>query len=218
MKFDENNCAAYFTRACFCIYALILGTLGAANALGNDQGNDHFRVSSSTFSNGGVLPISTISNIQSNGTNACSVDGSPGGNESPEVSWRDAPWGTRSFVVVMFDVTASFTHWGMYNIPARTNSLPASAGILGSTYGTQVYNDFYDQQYDGPCPPVNYPPNNHEYVVTVYALDRELNLPQSANFPPYAETLWYALVKAAEDGHVLASASITGFYSATPPP
>ena len=159
-----------------------------------------------------------IDNLVSGTTNACSVDGSAGGNQSPEVSWTHAPWGTHSFVVVMFDVTASFTHWGMYNIPTWTSSLPAGAGAAGSTYGAQVYNDFYDQSYDGPCPPVGVQPFSHKYVLTVYALDQELKLPSSANFPPYAETLWYALVKAAEGGHVLATASINGFYSATPSP
>jgi len=81
----------------------------------------------------------------------------------------------------------------MYNISAGTMSLPADAGATGSTYGAQVYNDFYDQSYDGPCPPVGVQPYCDQYVLTVYALDRELVLPQSANFPPYAETPWYAL-------------------------
>ena len=129
-----------------------------------------------------------------------------------------APWGTRSFVVAIFDVTASFTHWGMYNISAATDSLPAGAGAAGSAYGDQVYNDFLDQSYDGPCPPIGVQPYSHRYVLTVYALDEELQLAPSVNFPPYAETLWYALLEATEHGHVLARASITGFYSATPSP
>ena len=86
----------------------------------------------------------------------------------------------------------------MYNIPAWRNSLPDGAGAVGSAFGAQVYNDFYLQGYDGPCPPVGVEPYTHRYVLTVFALDEELQLPQSANFPPYAETLWYALVKATE--------------------
>jgi len=39
------------------------------------------------------------------------------GNMSPELSWTHAaPW-TKSYAVVTFDVTANFTHWGVYNIP-----------------------------------------------------------------------------------------------------
>ena len=101
----------------------------------------------------------------------------------------DGALGTRSYVVAMFDVTASFTHWGMYNISARTNGLPEGAGAAGSTYGAQVYNDFYLQGYDGPCPPVGVEPYSHQYVVTVYALDKELQLPQSAGFRPRGNPL-----------------------------
>jgi phosphatidylethanolamine-binding protein (PEBP) family uncharacterized protein len=153
-------------RARLGLYALVLGIFGAANALGDDHFDDHFRVSSTTFSNNGVLPISMIDNIPSNGTNACSVNGSPGGNQSPEVSWTHAPWGTRSFAVALFDVTASFTHWGMYRISAGTDSLPAGAGAAGSPYGAQVFNDFYNLGYDGPCPPVGVEPYSHEYATS----------------------------------------------------
>jgi phosphatidylethanolamine-binding protein (PEBP) family uncharacterized protein len=62
----------------------------------------------------------------------------------------------------------------------------------------------------------NFPPNVHPYVFTVYALDQELELFSSTNFPATADTLYNALVKAGERGHILASASITGLYSTTP--
>ena len=214
MKAYGTSRSSRFASQCLGFCVLVAGVFSAANALGEER----FRVSSSTFANNGVLPISTIYNFVSGTANACSADGSAGGDQSPELTWTHAPRGTHSFVVVMFDVTASFTHWGMYDIPAWTNSLPAGAGAAGSTYGAQVYNDFYDQNYDGPCPPAGVQPYSHQYVLTVYALDKELRLPSSANFPPYAETLWYALVRAAEEGHVLGTASINGYYSATPSP
>ena len=56
----------------------------------------------------------------------------------------------------------------------------------------------------------------HEYRFTVYALDIELTLPSSANFPANAETLYHALIDAALDGDILASASIVGLFSSTP--
>jgi hypothetical protein len=206
-------------RACWGVYVLIVGFFGAANALGDDHFDDHFRVSSTTFRDGGVLPISMADNIpNSNGSNSCTVNGGAGGNLSPDVSWNHAPWGTRSFAVMLYDVTASFTHWGMFNIPASTSSLPVGAGAVGSTYGTQVINDFdVERGYTGPCPPIGVVPYSHEYVLTVYALDQELQLEPSVNFPPYGETLLYALLRATEEHHVLAKASIAGFYSATPP-
>ena len=180
--------------------------------------DDAFRLSSSTFDNNTTLPISAIHNIIVNGSNICSIDGSPGGNESPELSWTRPRGNTRSFVLVLYDTTAAFTHWGMYNISPEATGLPENAGVAGSQFGQQVVNDFFvGAEYDGPCPPPGVAPVVHHYVFTVYALDILLDLPSSANFPATAETLFQALIQAAENHHILESASITGLYSTTPP-
>ena len=176
-----------------------------------------FQLQSPAFRNGGTPPLSTILDVESNGANVCTASGAPGGDQSPALNWSGAPWGTRSFVVVLYDTTASFTHWGMYNIPGYLHGLPANAGAAGSPYGTQVANDFgFGQQYDGPCPPAGYAPEIHNYVFTVYALSTTLNLPGSANFPANAETLYHALIEAGLHGQILDKASLTGLYSATP--
>jgi Raf kinase inhibitor-like YbhB/YbcL family protein len=201
--------------------AAILIGISAVGAWAQPPEPDHgnFELQSTTFANGQFLPISTIHNIVVNGVNACSINGAPGGNASPELSWTGAPPATRSFVVTTFDVTASFTHWGMYNIPGRATGLPANAGAAGSSFGTQVFNDFFiAPESDGPCPPANVAPFVHHYVFTVYALDIELVLPGSANFPANAETLYQALIKAGRGGHILASASLMGLYSTTQAP
>jgi Raf kinase inhibitor-like YbhB/YbcL family protein len=137
--------------------------------------------------------------------------------------WSHAPDDTRSFVVVLYDTTAAFTHWGMYNIAASAQGLPENAGVAGSAFGTQVVNDFFVElngapaaQYDGPCPPNNLTPFTHDYVFTVYALDTKLTLSSSVNFPATAETLYQALIRAGQDGHILDSASLTGLYSTVP--
>lgn len=131
--------------------------------------------------------------------------------------WTDAPRATRSFALTVFDVTAGVVHWGMYDISSEITSLPKNAGIADSSYGLQVVNVFSDQSYDGPCPPAHYPPNNHHYVFTIYALDTELNLYSPANFPASALTLYRALLEAGRSNHILASATLTGLYSTTPP-
>jgi Raf kinase inhibitor-like YbhB/YbcL family protein len=176
---------------------------------------DHeFTVTSSTFKDGATLPLSAIY-----ADSSCTYNGAIGGDTSPELSWRNAPHGTRSFVVVSYDVTASFTHWGMYNIAGKANALPANAGVAGSSYGTQVANDFGDQSYDGPCPPMTLTPYVHQYVFTVYALDTTLpTLPTHGDFSPGAEALYHALLRAGRQDHILASASITGYYASTAPP
>jgi Raf kinase inhibitor-like YbhB/YbcL family protein len=181
-----------------------------------EDGDHRMEVTSTTFTAGSTLPLSAIDNIIEDGVNVCSVNGAPGGDESPQLAWSHAPRNTRSFVVILYDPTASFTHWGMYNISGRTRMLPQNAGVAGSSFGTQIENDFGDPHYDGPCPPANVAPFAHHYVFTVYALDLELRLPASANFPANAETLYHALIRAGRDGHILASASLGGLYSSTP--
>jgi len=176
-----------------------------------------FQLTSTTFENNTTLPLSAINNFTANGSNVCTVDGSPGGNQS--LSWTKASPRTVSFVVVAYDTTAAFTHWGMYNISPTTTGLPANAGVAGSAYGKQIVNDFFiGAEYDGPCPPKNVRPFAHHYVFAVYALDVVLDLPTSRNFPKSSETLYQALIRAGRGGHILQSASLTGLYSSTPPP
>jgi Raf kinase inhibitor-like YbhB/YbcL family protein len=189
---------------------LALACLPTALAQTADQQNtdrnwdQQFRVHSTTFENGGQLPLSMVL-----GSANCSYV-SGGLDESPEVSWSNPPKGTRSFVVTLFDRTAAFTHWGMYNISAEKKELPENAGVSGSTYGLQIFNDFYfGAQYDGPCPPNTLTPLNHDYVLTVFALDTYLKLPSSPpNFPANGETLYRAMAD-----HIIKQASIHGFFS-----
>jgi Raf kinase inhibitor-like YbhB/YbcL family protein len=187
----------------------------ASDARDNAQGP--FQVSSTTFQNNSVLPISMIDNITANGVNSCSIDGSAGGDQSPQLSWTNAPSGTASFVVILYDETASFTHWGMYNIGPSATGMPENAGVKGSTFGQQVVNDFgAAAEYDGPCPPANVKPFVHHYVFTVYALSTELHLGGSKDFPPNAERLFHVLINAGRYHQILASAKIVGLYSTTP--
>ena len=205
--------------ALVCVSVMSLSAALAQNQ--NNQGSS-FRLTSSTFANNTTLPISAIFDKPRNpptSPNPCSIDGSPGGDKSPALSWtRPQDQGnTRSFVVILYDETAGFFHWGMYNIAPSRTGLPQNAGVANSQYGEQVQNEVSMRaQYDGPCPPPNRPPNVHHYVFTVYALDTMLDLQSSANFPARAPNLYEALVEAGRNGDILESASITGLYSSTP--
>lgn len=201
------------------IAAAVLGAFGlSATAQSSTSYPGNFELHSKTFTNGSELPLSTIFNNQVNGVNTCTANGAAGGDQSPELTWTGAPWGTVSYVVVLYDVTASFTHWGMYNISGGADGLPANAGVAGSTYGPQILNDFgLGNEYDGPCPPAGIAPDAHQYVFTVYALSSRLDLDTPANFPANSETLYHGLIQAGQKGQILASASLTGFFSSTPP-
>jgi Raf kinase inhibitor-like YbhB/YbcL family protein len=180
-----------------------------------NEKDERFVLTSTTFADGGQLPLSMALNSP-----GCGANNASGLDESPEMSWTRPKHGTRSFVVVLFDRTDGFTHWGMYNISAEATGLPeGTAGLAGSTFGQQVDNDYgYGEQYDGPCPPTSYTPTTHDYVLTVYALDVELTLPKgSVDFPPDGEILYHKLIEAGREGHILQSASIHGFFSAVTP-
>src|ERR1022692_2281196 len=203
----ESHMKKYLVCVTLALASLSTGVAQESNRpaqQAKSNGQFQFQLSSTTFANGSELPLSMVL-----GSNFCGYV-SGGGDQSPQLSWTHAPFGTRSFVLTLYDVTAAFTHWGMYNISPETTELPENAGVAGSTYGQQVFNDFYlGAEYDGPCPPNYLTPYVHNYVFTVYALDTNLALLSSPpNFPANAETLYRAM-----SDHVLKSASIHGFFS-----
>jgi Raf kinase inhibitor-like YbhB/YbcL family protein len=102
--------------------------------------------------------------------------GCTGENRSPALLWRDAPAGTRSFAITLYDPDAptgsGWWHWVVYNIPADVKHLPEDAGHVGGqglpAGAVQGRTDFGTRAYGGACPPVG--AAAHRYVMTVYAL------------------------------------------------
>jgi len=103
--------------------------------------------------------------------------GCSGSNVSPELSWKGAPAGTKSFALTVYDPDAptgsGWWHWVLFNIPANVTSLPKNAGNpnthkapAGSVQGR---TDYGTTGYGGPCPPEGDKP--HHYEFTIYALD-----------------------------------------------
>jgi Raf kinase inhibitor-like YbhB/YbcL family protein len=129
-----------------------------------------------------------------------------GENTSPELSWRDAPTGTKSFALFMHDPDApradGFTHWVLYNIPAGIAHLepdvPKREQVFGT--GTQGKNDSGKTGYMGPCPPSG----THRYFLRLYALDEVLKLPSSLT----REGLERAMA-----GHILEQTELMGTYA-----
>jgi Raf kinase inhibitor-like YbhB/YbcL family protein len=118
-----------------------------------------------------VKPESTIAEAQVYRGFGCE-----GGNVSPALTWKNAPPGTKSFAVTVYDPDAptgsGWWHWVVFNIPAKVTKLPLGAGNPegGQTpHGAvQSKTDFGKPGYGGPCPPRGDKP--HRYVFTVYAL------------------------------------------------
>lgn len=114
--------------------------------------------------------------------------GCTGGNISPQLSWANAPEGTKSFAVTIHDPIAptgsGWWHWVVFDIPANVKELKQNAGNLGlnlSPSGSiQSITDFGKGGYGGPCPPEGH--GFHQYVITVYALKTDkLGLDKNAN-------------------------------------
>jgi hypothetical protein len=131
-----------------------------------------FTLTSASFHAGGTVEAAQVFN----------QDDCKGGNRSPQLTWRDAPPGTRSFAVTMFDQDApgrGWWHWAVAGIPAKVDSLPenaSSSGFLTKLGAVEARNDFDIDGYGGPCPPPGKP---HRYIITVYALSTaELRLAQ----------------------------------------
>jgi Raf kinase inhibitor-like YbhB/YbcL family protein len=228
-SFTEVNMKVKLFVMTLCV--ALPGFAQAQDNQGNSQNNQggssypfRIQLSSTTFPNNDPqLPLIMIytSNANGPGTNVCTSNGEAGGNQSPELQWTAAPRGTLSFVVIMYDVTASFTHWGMYNIAPYRTMLPLNAGVANSAFGDQIANDYGvgDQSYDGPCPPsASVSPPSHDYVFTIYALDIRLPILPTFDDASSSEALYHALIDAGRGGHILASASTQGFYSALIPP
>ena len=151
-----------------------------------------FVLGSSAFVDGGAIPRQFTCD---------------GVNQSPELSWSDAPASTRTFALIADDPDApggTWVHWVMYNLPANTAALPegvAKDDVL-KTLGNalQGRNDFKRIGYGGPCPPAGKP---HRYFFKLYALDIALTLRSGAT---------KAQVEAAMQGHIVATAQLIGTY------
>jgi Raf kinase inhibitor-like YbhB/YbcL family protein len=132
-----------------------------------------------------------------------------GTNTLPPLSWENAPTGTQSFALTMYDpdvpkqvrAAGFFDHWVLFNIPATTTSLNAS-----STIGIMGNNGSGKTGYTGPCPPTNYEPKEHRYIFTLYALDSMLNLTKGAT---------RADIEKAVATRTLASTTLMGRYQKT---
>jgi Raf kinase inhibitor-like YbhB/YbcL family protein len=134
--------------------------------------------------------------------------GCNGQNISPALDWVNAPAGTKSFAVTVYDPDAptgsGWWHWVMYNIPATTTSLAAGAGTgrnapRGSAQGR---TDFGTKGYGGPCPPVGDRPHHYHFKVFALKVDK-LDVPGDAT----AAYIGFNL-----NGNKLGTAEVTALY------
>lgn len=136
--------------------------------------------------------------------------GCSGENQSPQLSWKNVPEGTKSFAITMYDPDAptgsGFWHWVVFDIPQNINELVTNAGNvtlnLAPKGAIQSKTDYGINGFGGPCPPEGH--GFHQYIITVYALKTDkLGLDQNINPAVVGFYLW---------NNTLAKASIVAYY------
>ncbi|CAL2102046.1 YbhB/YbcL family Raf kinase inhibitor-like protein [Tenacibaculum sp. 190130A14a] len=136
--------------------------------------------------------------------------GCSGDNTSPALSWVNAPKGTKSFGITMYDKDAptgsGWWHWVVFDIPANINKIKSGAGNISTNLlpkkAIQSITNFGKSGYGGPCPPEGHGP--HQYVITVYALKTDkLGLDKNTN---------PAIVGYYLNANTLAKSSIVMYY------
>ncbi|MGN7786867.1 YbhB/YbcL family Raf kinase inhibitor-like protein [Niabella sp. 22666] len=136
--------------------------------------------------------------------------GCNGENKSPQLFWENAPKGTKSFAVTIFDEDAptgsGWWHWLIFDIATSVKELKPGAGNVKSEAAPknaiQSKTDFGTPGYSGPCPPAG--SGFHKYTITAYALDVK-NLGLDANANP-------ALVGFTLNQHLIQKASMIMYF------
>lgn len=136
--------------------------------------------------------------------------GCTGDNKSPHLLWVNAPEGTKSFAITMYDPDAptgsGFWHWVVFDIPSNVNELVTNAGNIELNLAPkgviQSITDYGIKGFGGPCPPKGH--GFHQYIITVYALKTDkLGLDENMNPAIVGFNLW---------NQTLGKASIVAYY------
>jgi Raf kinase inhibitor-like YbhB/YbcL family protein len=154
-----------------CLLNAAAATLALGLAANSAQAADLFTLKSTTFQDGKMMP-KKVANSTANVPNNPNCVGE---NVSPELSWSNAPEGTKSFILLMTDPEgrggAGVNHWVAYGIPANVTGFAegetskASDKFVGgkSTAGIGTYF--------GPCTPPNQVPHHYTFVLVATDFD-----------------------------------------------
>ncbi len=134
--------------------------------------------------------------------------GCTGENLSPVLNWENAPEGTKSFAVTVYDPDvpsgSGWWHWLIYDIPKTAAGLPEGVGNTSAVPegAKQGRNDGGYNAFGGACPPPG--TGTHHYVFTVFAL--------KVDQLPVPEQPSSAMIGVMLNMNTLAKAKITATY------
>jgi len=134
-----------------------------------------------------------------------------GSDSSPPLTISGIPDGTKELVLFLDDLdgtptatkgdtTAQWIHWVVYRIPV-VSSIAAGSLPSGALVGR---NDWNDNGYGGPCPPVEGESRvKHNYRFRLYAIDTRLSIGPGATRSEIVTLM---------EGHILQGFTLTGRY------
>ena len=133
-----------------------------------------------------------------------------GENINPPLQFVDVPQNAKSLVLIVDDPDAPvglWVHWVVFNIDPSVGGI----GENSKPDGIEAMTSFGKSGYGGPCPPPASPEQlqrgesgTHRYFFKLYALDLELNLP---------ETTDKKIVEEVMNGHIIEKAELIGLFS-----
>ena len=180
-------------------FAVGLGLLIGLSTAGAQQGGRGgfrlvaLKVESSAFEDGGVVPVKYAGSAN------------VGGNVQPGFTFSNMPEDAVSIAIILHDLdvalnsgTEDVLHWIAWNIPASAGGVPEGGLPEGSVQGTNLMRQ---TSYFGPGAPAG--ERYHHYVFEFYALNANIDLPETAG---RAELL------AAMQNKVVAKAAYVGRY------
>jgi Raf kinase inhibitor-like YbhB/YbcL family protein len=99
-----------------------------------------------------------------------------GVNFNPPLNIENIPEDAKSLVLIMDDPVSSkgtWTHWIVFNIGFQNGKAEIKEN---ANPGIQAVNSFSKTSYGGPCPPSG----EHRYFFRIYAIDKTLDLDETA--------------------------------------
>jgi Raf kinase inhibitor-like YbhB/YbcL family protein len=171
---------------------IVIASLGLALQASAQPKERLFTLSSSDFTDGGVLPARY----------SCDKEG-----DSPPLHWENVPEHVKTYALMAHDPDAPggpYVHWIVYNVPESTRDLPAGAAAKSDLgiKARQGMNSGGKPGWAPACPPSG----EHHYIFRIYALDIDVPLDSGT-------TLDKKSLDAAIEGHVLGQAELTGRYA-----
>jgi Raf kinase inhibitor-like YbhB/YbcL family protein len=113
------------------------------------------------------------------------ANGTPGTGVSPALSWSGVPAGTNNIALVVTDLSADgFVHWVVVGIDPDITGTAEGLAPAGAIQGK---NGFGAIGWGGPCPPAG--SGEHEYLVQLYALSKDLGLTDGFDAQPAIDAI-----------------------------